>query len=527
MKRKSRSKEREKSRSREKDRDLIKSDRKALKSSSYKDNSIFSYDQHKSSRSERSEKYSRRDHSSKREKEKEKENDYYRKVKPTDELEKEEGRKKVRALLQSFYGYTDDNNPFGDPDLSKPFVWHKKIQKMRNKGLEPFLDIQSLLLKLRNVKKDLDRIRKNKLQREEIKENQNEQKNQSKETEEQIFDEWKNKDEKFHLAQEKLRTEIRIKQGREKPVDFIHKVLMVWKGFFPIPNDYFEIPEYQKPFLLYDLLDFDSLKELYNELNIQLAIDRERLANKKFVCFFIDIASNFKQSHDLSENDLKEFIEYWSAMIIILESYIFPEKNIKNFEPEMREAIDETLKNRSFKELDEIEHELEKSLNEQIYSADIQFWSNTVSQLRIHRCKMILGLIFEEFRENNSDKLEEMKKQIEMKNKNMLMRIYNNEDLAKFYEEEEGNLSPCMYESDEELRKISTKEHDYLINFAETRKIILAQQLGKWTKNIDKSNKDRESVLFLDKKEQEKNERDRGKFKRFILIYIVLFFYIQ
>ncbi len=63
------------------------------------------------------------------------------------------------------------------------------------------------------------------------------------------------------------------------------------------------------------------------------------------------------------------------------------------------------------------------------------------------------------------------------------MRIYNNEDLAKFYEEEEGNLSPPIYESDEELRKLGINQHDYLIKLAETRKIILAQQLGKWHKN--------------------------------------------
>ncbi len=408
MKNKSRSNSREYSRSRDKERESVKnSEHKPLGENKRYNNE----DRNNNFKSEKNHK------NSKKTKDKEKENNFYKKVKPSDELEKDEGRKKIRALLQSFYGYTDDNNPFGDPDLSKPYIWHKKIQKMRTKGLEPFLDIQSLILKLRNIKKDLDRIRKNKLEREEMKENQNDQKKQDKETEEQMFDEWKNKDEKFHLAQEKLRTEIRIKQGREKPVDFIHKVLMIWKGFFSIPADYFEIPEYQKPYLLYELLDMESLKELFNELNIQLAIDRERLGNRKFVCFYIDIASNFKQSHDLSEDDLKEFIEYWSAMIIILESYIFPEKNIKNLEPEMREAIDETLKNRTFKELDEIEKELEKSLNEQIHSTDIQFWSNTLSQLRIHRCKMILELIFEEFNEKNSQLLNQMKKQIEMKKK--------------------------------------------------------------------------------------------------------------
>ena len=46
-----------------------------------------------------------------------------------------------------------------------------------------------------SVKKDLDKIRKSKLEREENKEKGTDQKMQNKEVDEQIFDEWKNKDE--------------------------------------------------------------------------------------------------------------------------------------------------------------------------------------------------------------------------------------------------------------------------------------------------------------------------------------------
>ena len=53
-------------------------------------------------------------------------------------------------------------------------------------------------------------------------------------------------------------------------------------------------------------------------------------------------------------------------------------------------------------------------------------------------------------------------------------------DSADLKYEEEGNLSPPMYESDEELRKVALGEHDYLIKIAETRKILLAQLLNKW-----------------------------------------------
>jgi hypothetical protein len=230
-------------------------------------------------------------------------------------------------LLRSSYNYTDDNNPFGDPDLSKPFIWHKKIEKLSNLGFIQKIDSNYILSRLKQSKLEIDRIRKRKTQREELKEAIELDRNRAiKEKEQQTYDEWKQKDDKFHLAQEKLRTEIRIKQGREKPVDFAGKVLMIWKGFHNIPHDFFDIPEYERPYLLYELLDIESLKELYNELKIHLAIDIERLANKKFVCFYIDIASNFKQFHDLNEEDLNVFIEYWNSMISILESYIYPEK---------------------------------------------------------------------------------------------------------------------------------------------------------------------------------------------------------
>jgi len=393
----------------------------------------------------------------------------------------EEIRKKIRFLLRSSYGYTDDNNPFGDPDLSKPFIWHKKIEKLSNLGFIQKIDSNYILSRLKQSKLEIDRIRKRKLQREELKEAIELDRNRAiKEKEQQNYDEWKQKDDKFHLAQEKLRTEIRIKQGREKPVDFINKVLMIWKGFFNIPNDFFDIPEYEKPYLLYELLDIESLKELYNELKIQLAIDIERLANKKFVCFYIDIASNFKQFHDLNEEELNEFIEYWNSMIDILESYIYPEKNIKNLAQELRGDIENILNNKSFTELDELEEEIKKNMDEQVLSSDIQFWSNVLYNLRIYRCKMKLKVMFDNFQKKNCENLDKIKKQSEQLAKTTLGFIPHHETTSKINYEDEGNLSPVMYESDEELRKISICEHDYLIRISETRKLLLVEQIGKW-----------------------------------------------
>jgi hypothetical protein len=411
-----------------------------------------------------------------------------------EDIDKEDARKKIRALFKTFYDYTDDNNPFGDPELSKPFIWHKKIEKLRSKGLEPFLDSKSLILKLKKTKPEIDKTRRQRVQREEIKDIISDDKiKQLRNKEEQSYEDWKRKDEKFHLAQEKLRTEIRINQGREKPVDFLNKVLMIWKNFYPIPPDFFEIPEYQHPHLLYELLDLETLKELRNDLNTQLAIDKERQINKKFVCFYIDIAANFKQHHDISESDIVDFLLYWNSLICIIDSFIYPEKNIKNLDPEIRSQIEDVLKDyKDEKELAELENIIEGDLKELVLSSDIQFWNNVLCNLRILRCQKALDSLYVKFKTVNFEKLESLKKlQEQVINPDVLGVDLTSGNEIKY--EEEGNLSPPMYESDEEIRKGALGEHDYLIKIAETRKILLAQLLSKWKGSYGKEQKKEET----------------------------------
>ncbi len=123
-------------------------------------------------------------------------------------------------------------------------------------GLEPKTDSATVILKLKICKKEIETTRKRRLEREEIKESiERESILYQKEKEALNYEELRLKDEKFHLAQEKLRTEIRIEQGREKPVDFINKVALIWRGLYKIPNDFRENPEYQQPYLLYQLLE--------------------------------------------------------------------------------------------------------------------------------------------------------------------------------------------------------------------------------------------------------------------------------
>jgi len=48
-----------------------------------------------------------------------------------------EKRKKKKKEKKFMLGYTNEINPFGDSRLSEDFVWHKKIQKMKEEGKDP------------------------------------------------------------------------------------------------------------------------------------------------------------------------------------------------------------------------------------------------------------------------------------------------------------------------------------------------------------------------------------------------------
>ena len=50
------------------------------------------------------------------------------------------------------------------------------------------------------------------------------------------------KDENFYINQENIRNDIRIKQGREKPIDFLLKTLRIYLKKLPIPQNFLEIP---------------------------------------------------------------------------------------------------------------------------------------------------------------------------------------------------------------------------------------------------------------------------------------------
>lgn len=435
---------------------------------------------------------------------------------------KEETRKRVRQLLYDLYGYSDDNNPFGDPELSKPFHWQAKIEKLSKKGLNAQMDCDTLLGKLRKAKEEIERIRIKKIKREEERTLSKQVYNLApdEKEDEELFEEWKKKDEKFYLAQEKLRMEIRIKEGREKPIDFLFKVIMIWKEIYPVPPEFWSVKEYQKPYLVFPILTLKGLNEIYTNIITQIAIEKERLMNNNFVCFYLDIQKNFNVQRDLTHKDIEEFIDYWSALLILCETYLNPEKDIRNINIEIKNSIDAIIKGKDFSELYDLENDVTKTLNEITSPSDIEYWTNVIKYVKYHRCIVVLDNLFSHIKDKREKEVEDTRKEKEMEKdikqdseeKDDNKKTNNTESNADYvyydklgnkieinYYNRKGEYSPEEYASDEDINKIALPYDEYSKKIKDSRKRILINLVKAKIKSIDnlanKLNIDKLNVL--------------------------------
>lgn len=407
------------------------------------------------------------------------------------ENSKEEIRIKVKKLLKELYNYTDDNNPFGDPELSKPFVWEAKIKSLSKKGLNAELDCDALEEKLTKAKEEIEKMRRKKLKREEEKFLARQIYNNPEEKGgEEMYKEWLEKDEKFYLSQEKLRMELRIKEGREKPIDFLHKVIMIWKGYYPLPSNYSKVNEYDKPYLIFNLLSEKELSELYDNIITQLAIEKDRLLNSNFVYCYFDIKKNFKIQLDLKLNDVEEFIDYWSALLVLCESYLYNDKNVSRLNSIFKQELSNIVKNKSFDEVYNMELEAQKAAEEATSGEDHEYWSNTVNYLKYHRCVLVLSKLGKAVLEKSI--LEEDKNKVIEENalpQETSEYIYYDKLGNKVeinYNNNNGEFSPTLYFSDDETKNNNKlKAVEYTTRLENARKKILANLIDSKIKQIN------------------------------------------
>ncbi|KAF3633334.1 Cactin [Capsicum annuum] len=173
-----------------------------------------------------------------------------------------------KLKTQKVSGYSNDSNPFGDSNLNENFVWRKKIERDVTRGVP--LDTFSMKAEKQRQRERMAEIEKVKKRREEraIEKAQREEELQmlARERARAEFQDWEKKEEEFHFDQSKVRTEIRLRQGRVKPIDVLIKQLE--------PSGDFDV-EIDEPYVVFRGLGIKEMKELQEDIKLHIDLDRE------------------------------------------------------------------------------------------------------------------------------------------------------------------------------------------------------------------------------------------------------------
>ena len=264
---------------------------------------------------------------------------------------------------------------------------------------------------------------------------------------------------------EDLRNDIRIKQGREKPIDFFIKLLKILKNKHPIPSNFLDIDTYRHPFQLLTMLpeeeQSETLRNIKYHFDIHTSIQDNKNISKKYW------TSIYYLSYFICDSSKKELLN--NTELLSLLNHYKTEQELIKAEKEIK---------------DNIKHKTE----------DIEFWKDSYCLAKYLKYKKFLEDLYDNFIKIHKKEIEEIKKnennKIELQiglgvvggGQNIDNLNGNNANLKK-KGRRKGSLSPPGYESDEELRKVAMTEHDFLFDLAEKRKVILIEKLKEYKEN--------------------------------------------
>ncbi|KAL4179668.1 hypothetical protein AMTRI_Chr13g88420 [Amborella trichopoda] len=275
-----------------------------------------------------------------------------------------------KLKTQTVSGYSNDSNPFGDTNLNEKFVWRKKIERDVGQGLT--LDMLSVKAEKKRQRERMAEIEKVKKRREEraIEKAQHEEEMAmlARERARAEFQDWEKKEEEFHFDQSKIRSQIRLREGRTKPIDILSKNLNC--------SDDFDI-EINEPYMVFKGLTVKEMEELRVDIKMHLDLDRATPLH----------------------------IEFWEAMMVVCDWELAearkrdaldrarvrgeaPPAEVLAEERGLHSSIESDVKSlldgKSFNELEELRFQIESQMLSGTAKV-VEYWEAVLKRLQIYK----------------------------------------------------------------------------------------------------------------------------------------------
>lgn len=297
---------------------------------------------------------------------------------------KERKRKERMGWDNDYLHYTNTDNPFGDGNLLATFVWSKKLEK------EGLTDVSREELEVRNRQKqeenrrELEKVKKRRQERElERQQREEEMSLMQRSKEAAQFQEWERQEDQFHLEQARLRSCIRIQDGRAKPIDLLAKYISA--------EGEVDAVEMHEPYTYLNGLTIKDLEDLIEDIKVYKELERGKN------------------------------LDYWNDITVIVEDELHKLRKLEKqsaYEAAVgrREGIHQSVakevaavfKGKTAAQLEELQLLIEKKISGKPEGVDIGYWESLLSQLKAHMARARLR---DRHQDNLRHKLEMLKAQ--------------------------------------------------------------------------------------------------------------------
>ncbi|XP_045777802.1 cactin [Maniola jurtina] len=292
--------------------------------------------------------------------------------------EKERKRRERMGWDNEYQCYTNQDNPFGDSALTHTFVWSKKLAKEGVKTVSrDELEALNRQKQMEN-KIELEKVKQRRLEREaERAAREAEAAAAARAREAAQFHSWARHEDAFHLHQARLRSQIRIRDGRAKPID-----LLAW---YVSSEQCVDALEMHEPYTYLNGLHAQDLEDLLEDIKVYKELEQN--ANQSYwedvQTIVVDELSKLRRLHA-------------------------PGARRDGVHEAVAEDVTQIFKGKTGAQLEALQAQIEHKISGKKDGVDVPYWESLLSQLKAHMARARLR---DRHQENLRRKLQLLKRE--------------------------------------------------------------------------------------------------------------------
>lgn len=274
---------------------------------------------------------------------------------------KEKKRREKMGWSEEYMGYTNADNPFGDNNLLGTFKWQKALDK---KGIGHLGEKE---LKERNKRiqeenrRELQKVKQLRLEREREKAmRETELEMLQREKEAEHFKTWAEQEDNFHLHQAKLRSKIRIRDGRAKPIDLLAKYISAEDDDLAV--------EMHEPYTFLNGLTVTDMDDLLEDIKVYMELEQG-----KNVDFWRDMTT-------ITEDEI-------SKLRKLEASGRGPGDRRDGINTAVSTDVQTVFKGKTYSQLQALHLNIETKIRAGGSNLDIGYWESLLQQVRVYMAR--------------------------------------------------------------------------------------------------------------------------------------------